>query len=248
MKRSVALLAALAFAGISAAAQTNEPPSEAAAPEIAAAQTNEPPSEAAAPETAAAPRPTPADMAEAALRDGIPSLAFDAATNALALAETDAARERAFEIAAAARERTASPADMLAWLDEAAGALEGIPPAADYFRARALAALGRHAEAIRLLRPLAGGALGESPLTASVRRDLAYSLGVSGRVAEALELFGRPEPGNAPAALDLARLLLSAGEPERGWGWLIDRFDIIQTDWCGMMKHFMEHREGSQRK
>ena len=203
MKRSVALLAALAFAGISAAAQTNEPPSEAAAPE-----------------TAAAPRPTPADMAEAALRDGIPSLAFDAATNALALAETDAARERAFEIAAAARERTASPADMLAWLDEAAGALEGIPPAADYFRARALAALGRHAEAIRLLRPLAGGALGESPLTASVRRDLAYSLGVSGRVAEALELFGRPEPGNAPAALDLARLLLSAGEPERALGLL----------------------------
>ena len=41
----------------------------------------------------------------------------------------------------------------------------------------------------------------------------------------------------------------AAGEPERGWGWLIDRgFDIIQTDWCGMMKHFMEHREGRQTK
>ena len=40
----------------------------------------------------------------------------------------------------------------------------------------------------------------------------------------------------------------AAGEPERGWGWLLDRFDIIQTDWCGMIKHFMEHREGSQRK
>ena len=37
----------------------------------------------------------------------------------------------------------------------------------------------------------------------------------------------------------------AAGEPERGWGWLIDRgFDIIQTDWCGMLKHFMDHREG----
>ena len=36
-----------------------------------------------------------------------------------------------------------------------------------------------------------------------------------------------------------------AGEPERGWGWLIDRkFDIIQTDWCGMMKHFIKNRQG----
>lgn len=34
-----------------------------------------------------------------------------------------------------------------------------------------------------------------------------------------------------------------AGEPERGWGWLIDRkYDIIQTDWCGALKHFMENR------
>lgn len=39
----------------------------------------------------------------------------------------------------------------------------------------------------------------------------------------------------------------AAGEPERGWGWLIDRgFDIIQTDWCGMLKQFMNHREGRQ--
>ena len=39
----------------------------------------------------------------------------------------------------------------------------------------------------------------------------------------------------------------AAGEPERGWGWLIDRgFDIIQTDWCGMLREFMQNRKGSQ--
>lgn len=164
-----------------------------------------------------------ADVAEAALRDGIPSLAFDASTNALALAETDADRNRAFELATAARERIASPADMLAWLDETAPAVlsrDGVPPAADYFRARALAALGRHDEAIRLLKPLAGGALGDSPLAAPARRDLAYSLGVSGRVAEALALLDRPEPRDASAALDLARLLLSAGQPREALGLL----------------------------
>ena len=31
--------------------------------------------------------------------------------------------------------------------------------------------------------------------------------------------------------------------PERGWGWLLDRgFDIIQTDWCGMLKAYMNNR------
>ena len=171
----------------------------------AAAQTNAPP-------------PAPAEVAEAALRDNIPALAFDAATNAFALAGTAAERELAFELAAAARERTAAPADMIAWLDEAipaALAPAGVPPAADYFRARALAALGRHAEAIRLLEPLAGGALGDSSLAAPARRDLAYSLGVSGRVAEALGLLDRGDPADAPAALDLARLLLSSGDSPR---------------------------------
>ena len=197
MKRPAALLPVFALACLPAAAQTNAPASDAADP---------------------APAVSPADVAEAALRDGIPALAFDAATNALALAGDDAARRRAFALAAAARERTAAPADMLAWLDEtvpAALTQEGIPPAADYFRARAFAALGRHSEAVLLLEPLAGGALGDSPLAAAARRDLAYSLGVSGRVAEALELVEGAEPENAPAALDLARLLLADGEPER---------------------------------
>lgn len=34
-----------------------------------------------------------------------------------------------------------------------------------------------------------------------------------------------------------------SGAPERGWGWLLDRgFDIIQTDWCGMLKAYMHNR------
>ncbi|MBQ3810287.1 MAG: hypothetical protein II839_05655, partial [Kiritimatiellae bacterium] len=90
--RSALLAAAIVFACTAAAAQTNEPPE-------------------------AAPPAAPAEVAEAALRDNIPSLAFEAATNALEAAETPEARERAFELAAAARERTAAPADMLAWLD-----------------------------------------------------------------------------------------------------------------------------------
>lgn len=165
----------------------------------------------------------PADVAEAALRDGLPALAFDTATNALSRAETPEARERAFSLAAAARERVAAPADMIAWLDETVPAVllpGGVPPAADYFRARALAALGRHGEAIRLLRPLAGGALAGSPLESPARRDLAYSLGVSGRVSEALALLDKSAPGNAAAALDLARLFLSAGRPREALGLL----------------------------
>ncbi len=33
------------------------------------------------------------------------------------------------------------------------------------------------------------------------------------------------------------------GEADRGWGWLIDKgFDIIQTDWCLMLKKYTEER------
>ena len=34
-----------------------------------------------------------------------------------------------------------------------------------------------------------------------------------------------------------------ADSPDKGWGWLIDKgFDIIQTDWCLMLKKYMEER------
>ncbi len=33
------------------------------------------------------------------------------------------------------------------------------------------------------------------------------------------------------------------GEKDRGWGWLIDKgFDIIQTDWCLMLKNYIDER------
>lgn len=37
-----------------------------------------------------------------------------------------------------------------------------------------------------------------------------------------------------------------AGHPERGWGWLADVYgaDIIQTDWPGLMKQYLEARQG----
>lgn len=35
----------------------------------------------------------------------------------------------------------------------------------------------------------------------------------------------------------------AAGDPENGWGWLIDRgFDILQTDWTMQLRHFVDHR------
>lgn len=34
-----------------------------------------------------------------------------------------------------------------------------------------------------------------------------------------------------------------AGKPDEGWGWLIDKkFDIIQTDWCGSLKTYMQNK------
>ena len=33
------------------------------------------------------------------------------------------------------------------------------------------------------------------------------------------------------------------GDPDGGWGWLLDRqFDMIQTDWCGMLRQYEESR------
>ena len=31
-----------------------------------------------------------------------------------------------------------------------------------------------------------------------------------------------------------------AGAPDDGWGWLLNKgFDIIQTDWCGILKNYI---------
>ena len=35
----------------------------------------------------------------------------------------------------------------------------------------------------------------------------------------------------------------AAGSPDEGWGWLLRKgFDIIQTDWCGMLKAYINRR------
>jgi len=34
-----------------------------------------------------------------------------------------------------------------------------------------------------------------------------------------------------------------AGDPEHGWGWFVDKkFDVIQTDWCLMLKNYLNSR------
>lgn len=38
-----------------------------------------------------------------------------------------------------------------------------------------------------------------------------------------------------------------AGHPDEGWGWLIDRgFDMIQTDWAGMLRQYMNTKYQSK--
>ena len=196
----------------------------------AAAQTNAPAAEA-VPDAVAAPAAAgaeAADLAEAALRDGIPSLAFAEATNALASAESPEAARHALSVAAAALERTAPPEAVLAWLDslpdgDSSGEKDSrrsplvtrhSPPAA-WFRARALSALGRHAEAAAVLAPVRSSLPADDELAGPVLRDLAFALLSDGRPAEAAAALEPVAAGDPAATLDLARLLLSTGEPAR---------------------------------
>ena len=170
----------------------------------AVAQTNAPPPEA------------PASVAEDALRDGIPSLAFVEATNALAAAESPESARHAFEVAAAALERTAPPETVLAWLDTLQDGRSARPiPSWVWFRARALSALGRHAEAAALLAPIRERLPEGDALAGPVLRDLAFALLSDGRPAEAAAALEPVAAGDPAATLDLARLLLSTGEPGR---------------------------------
>ncbi len=38
------------------------------------------------------------------------------------------------------------------------------------------------------------------------------------------------------------------GDPEFGWGWCADRFDIIQTDWIGSLSRYLEKTGRRYRK
>ena len=162
---------------------------------------------------AAAPAaPAPADVAEHALRDGLPSLALPAATNALAQATNAVERARAFTLVAAARERLTPAGELLDWL----AAVPDAPAApAAYFRARALSALGRHDEAADLLSGLRADLPADSPLLGPALRDLAYALTADGRPAEAAAAL-EPVRGDDPSlTLELGRLWLASGADER---------------------------------
>jgi len=216
---------ALCAACLPAAAQTNAPPPEAAA--------DGPSAQAGADiqHSAFSIQHSPSAVAESALRDGLSSLAFTEATNALASAGSPEEARHAFSVAAAALERTAPPEAVLAWLDtlspdeqdsrrsplvtrHSSLVTRHSPPAA-WFRARALSALGRHAEAAALLAPLRGSLPEGDELAGPVLRDLAFALLSDGRPAEAAAALEPVAAGDPAATLDLARLLLSTGEPER---------------------------------
>ena len=176
----------------------------------AAAQTNE------VPEAPREPAPPAAEtaLAEAALRDGLPSLALPAARAAYAAATGETARAEAFLALAAASERLSPPADFLRRLDADDLADAPAVPLA-YYRARARAAVGRHEEAASLLDALREELPDDDPLRGPVLRDLAFSLSALGRSSDAAAAL-EPVAGGDPAlALELGRLLLTSGEPAR---------------------------------
>lgn len=196
-------LAALAVALLTAAAV----PAAAAAPAEAAS---------AAEAATAAPAVSAAATAEAALRDGLPSIAGDAADAALLEAATPAESEAAFTLKAAAQERILAPDAMLAWINAVSNA-----PAnpADYYRARALSALGRSGEALPLLDALRARLPADSVLAQPALRDHAYALAANGDPAGAAAVLREAESAvggdRATITLDLAHLLLSTGrDPE----------------------------------
>ena len=155
---------------------------------------------------------SPAETAVSALRDGLPSIASNAADEALSASETTSERESAFTLKAAAQERILAPEDFLAWLDS----VPDDPPKnpADYYRARALSALGRHAEAIPLLEHLRSRLPSDSLLAQPALRDHAYALAAAGRPAEASAVLREAKTAadadQNSIALDLAGLLLSS--------------------------------------
>lgn len=164
------------------------------------------------------------DLAEAAMRDGLPSLAWDDATNALSAAGGDAAvSERAVFLAGSALERLAPPSERLAWLDSRPGRgapdVSGAAPssALSWLRARALSALGRHSEAASALAPLvsSGSEMPPGVEPGAVARDYAHALAAAGRTAEAAEALEGAAPSDPGSAIDLARLHGASGHPDK---------------------------------
>lgn len=155
----------------------------------------------------------PVDLAETALRDGMPALAADFATNAVAHAAKPEEAVKAFAILAASNEQTLSDEEFLAWI-------ENVPaphpdPAWSYYHARALSANHRYPEADALLEKLRKTLPEDSPLATPALLDHAFAQASSGQTAKAIRLLERAHKGNANVTLDLARLLITNGDSEK---------------------------------
>ena len=149
-------------------------------------------------------RAADAGGAELALRLGLRRLAFERASAAVEALDPGAERDRAFLVAAAAKEGEGSPEALLAWLS----AVVAPPPASDWFRGRALCALGRPAEAAGLLKDLLSRLEDDDPLRASVAADCARALSLSGEDREAALVLPRGGPGGGA---DASVFALAAG-------------------------------------
>ncbi len=149
-------------------------------------------------------RAADAGDAELALRLGLRRLAFERASAAMEALDPGAERDRAFLLAAAAKEGEGSPEDVLAWL-RTVGAP---PPASDWFRGRALCALGRPEEAAGILKDLLSRLEDDDPLRASVAADCARALSLSGSDREAALVLTGGGSGGGP---NVSAFALAAG-------------------------------------
>ena len=151
-----------------------------------------------------------AAAAELALRLGLADIALERASAAMESMPPGPGRDRVFLVAAAATERGAAPSETLSWLENQAGA----PPAAEWFRGRALLSLGRTEEAAETLRRFVSGLGAGDPVAGSAREDLAHALSLLGENAEASRVMAEAADGEgAPAdAFELATRIADGGD------------------------------------
>lgn len=142
-----------------------------------------------------------ADEAELALRLGLSRLAFERASAALDALDPGPERDRAFLLAAAAKEGEGSPEAVAEWVRTVVSP----PPAADWFRGRALCGLGRPAEAAALLKDLLSRLEDDNPIRPSVVADCARALSLAGSDREAALVASRA-PGTGGAKVSVFAL------------------------------------------
>jgi hypothetical protein len=124
----------------------------------------------------------------------------------------------------------------LLYLDAAEAALRARPGEPELLQARgeALAGLGRHAEALAVLEPLVTRTPAEPYLFLAINRaraGLGDRAGAAAALERAGELWRRGEvPALGTLAYNIACGWLLAGDPERGWEWLLRARDQYGYD------------------